>query len=60
MKIGDLVAGYSDRIDGCIGIIVDKVRPLNLAEYLIMWGTGRLSSHYPYELIVIKSERAEQ
>jgi len=60
VKIGDLVAGYSDRIDDCIGIIVDKVRPLNLAEYLIMWGTGRLSSHYPYELIVIKSERAEQ
>ena len=59
MKVGDLVAGYSDRIDGCIGIIVDKVRPLNHL-YMIMWGTGRLSSHYPYELIVIKSERAEQ
>ncbi len=59
MKVGDLVAGYSDRINGCIGIIVDKVRPLNHL-YMIMWESGRLSSHYPYELIVIKSERAEQ
>ena len=59
MKIGDLVAGYSDRIDGCIGIIVDKMRPLN-PEYLVMWGTGRLSRHYSYEFIVVNSEREEQ
>jgi len=56
MKVGDLVAGYSDRIDGCIGIIVDIMRPLNRL-YMIMWSTGRLSSHYPYELIVINNER---
>jgi len=60
VKIGDLVAGRPYRIDDCIGIIVDKVRPVNLAEYLIMWGTGRLSSHYSYEFIVINSEREEQ
>ena len=60
MQIGDLVSGCSDRIDDCIGIIVDKARPLNLAEYLIMWGTGRLSRHYSYEFIVVNSEREDQ
>ena len=59
MKVGNLVSGYSDKIDGCIGIIVDKVRPLNIAEYVIMWSTGRLSSHYPRELIIIKNEWEE-
>ena len=59
MKVGNLVSGYSDKIDGCIGIIVDKVRPLNISEYVIMWSTGRLSSHYPRELIIIKNEWEE-
>jgi len=59
MKVGDLVAGYYEEIEGCIGIIVDILRPLNHL-YLVMWATGRISSHYQDELLIIKSERAEQ
>ena len=58
MKVGNLVSGYSDKIDGCIGIIVDIIRPLNRL-YMIMWCTGRLSSHYPHELIIVKNEWEE-
>jgi len=61
MKVGNLVSGRTNigRSHGCIGIIVDKVRPLNIAEYVIMWSTGRLSSHYPHELIIVKNEWEE-
>ena len=56
MKVGDLVIGHSSKIDGCIGIIVDVIRPLNHL-YSIMWGSGRISGHYPYEITVINRER---
>jgi len=59
MKVGNLVSGYSDKIAGCVGIIVDVIRPLNRL-YMIMWSTGQLSSHYPNEFIIVKNEWEEQ
>jgi len=60
MKVGNLVSGRTNigRSHGCIGIIVDIIRPLNRL-YMIMWSTGRLSSHYPHELIIVKNEWEE-